>query len=67
MLEPRWPNGYRVRLKRQVPGSIPGHIGLIIRGSLRPSNGTVNRGSLYLVSMQEQVKNPIQVRNMSSL
>jgi hypothetical protein len=33
--EPRWPNGYRARLKRQVPG----HIGLIIRGSLRLSNG----------------------------
>jgi hypothetical protein len=53
--------------KRQVQGSISGHIGLIIRGSLRPSKGTVNRGSLYLVSMQEQVKDPIQVRNMSSL
>jgi hypothetical protein len=53
--------------KRQVPGSIPGYIGLIIRGYLRPSNGTVSRGSLYLVSMQEQVKHPIQVRNMSSL
>jgi hypothetical protein len=33
-----------------------------IRGSLRPSNGTVNRGSLYLVSMREQVKDPIQLR-----
>jgi hypothetical protein len=53
--------------KRQVPGSIPGHIGLIIQGSLRLSNGTVNHGSLYLVSMQEQVKDPNQVRNMSSL
>jgi hypothetical protein len=53
-------NGYRVRLiERQVPGSIPGHIGLIIRGSLpvyAPSNGAVSRGSLCLVSMQEQVK-----------
>jgi hypothetical protein len=39
------------------PGLDPGPIGLIIRGSLRPSNGTVNRGSLYLVSMQEQVRN----------
>jgi hypothetical protein len=51
----------------QVRGSIPGHIGLIIRGSLRPSNGTVNRGSLYLLSMQEQVNDSIQVRNMSRL
>jgi hypothetical protein len=33
-------------------GSIPGHIGLIIRGSLRPSNGAVNRDSLYLVSAE---------------
>jgi hypothetical protein len=46
--------------KRQVPGSIPGYIRLIIRGSLRPSNGTANRGSLYLVSMQQQVKDPIK-------
>ena len=53
--------------KQQVPGSNPDHIGLIIRGSLRPSNGTVNRGSLYLVSIQEQAKYPTQVRNMSSL
>jgi hypothetical protein len=36
-------------------GSIPGHIGLIIHdGFLRPSNGTVNRGSLYLVSMKSK-------------
>jgi hypothetical protein len=49
--EPQWPNGYRVK--------VPGHIELImliICGSLRPSNGTVDRGSLHLVSMQEQVK-----------
>jgi hypothetical protein len=43
------------------------HIGLNIHDSLRSSNGAANRGSLYLVSMQEQVKVPIQVRNMSSL
>jgi hypothetical protein len=52
--------------KRQVPGSIRATLDYF-RGSLRPSNGTVHRGSLYLVSMQEQVKDPIQVRNMSSL
>jgi hypothetical protein len=60
-------HGYRVRLISGRSGSITGHIGLIIRGSLRPSNGTVNRGSLYPVSMQEQGKCPIQVRNRSSL
>jgi hypothetical protein len=61
ILEPQW------LLRPPNKRHILGHIGLIISGSLRPSNGTVNRGSLYLVSMQEEVKDPIQVRNMSSL
>ena len=39
-----------------------GHMGLIIPGSsLCPSHGTLSRGALYLVSMQEQVKDPAQV------
>jgi hypothetical protein len=58
-MEPRWPNGYRVRLI-SGPQVVPGRIGLIIRSSLRPSNGRVSRGSWSLVSMQEQVKDPIQ-------